>query len=122
MLLNLLEGKEIHKVVKKVEYHIKLKLRVFASNNGTSDDGDDIISYGGGDPTESSIIMYNGGMPPNVNPNADANNTEEYRQEMLMLAKNFFNMFMNQITNQVMNKLEAEETDDDYTAEEDPEE
>jgi hypothetical protein len=39
-----------------------------------------------------------------------------------MLAKNFFNMFMNQITNQVMNKLEAEETDDDYTAEEDPEE
>src|ERR671924_1998258 len=30
MLLNLLEGNEIHKVVKKVEYHIKLKLRVFA--------------------------------------------------------------------------------------------
>jgi hypothetical protein len=41
---------------------------------------------------------------------------------MIMLAKNFFNMFMNKITNQVMNKLEAEETDDDYTAEEDPEE
>ena len=33
MLLNLLEGKEIHKVVKKVEYHIKLKLRVFATCN-----------------------------------------------------------------------------------------
>src|SRR5919197_6627312 len=28
MLLNLLEGNEIHKVVKKVEYHIKLRLRV----------------------------------------------------------------------------------------------
>jgi hypothetical protein len=66
--------------------------------------------------------MYNGGVPLNANPNANANNTEEYRQGMLMLAKNFFNMFMNQITNQVMNKLEAEETDDDYTAEEDPEE
>ena len=33
MLLNLLEGNEIHKVVKKVEYHIKLKLRVFATYN-----------------------------------------------------------------------------------------
>ena len=33
MLLNLLEGNEIHKVVKKVEYHIKLKLRVFATCN-----------------------------------------------------------------------------------------
>jgi hypothetical protein len=32
MLLNLLEGNEIHKVVKKVEYHIKLKLRVFATD------------------------------------------------------------------------------------------
>jgi hypothetical protein len=29
MLLNLLEGNEIHKVVNKVEYHIKLKIRVF---------------------------------------------------------------------------------------------
>src|SRR5919108_2702565 len=33
MLLNLLEGNEIHKVVKKIEYHIKLKLRVFATCN-----------------------------------------------------------------------------------------
>jgi hypothetical protein len=33
MLLNLLEGNEIHEVVKKVEYHIKLKLRVFATCN-----------------------------------------------------------------------------------------
>src|SRR5919109_1991651 len=36
MLLNLLEGNEIHKVVKKVEYHIKLKLRVFATCNDVS--------------------------------------------------------------------------------------
>ena len=36
MLLNLLEGNEIHKVVKKVEYHIKLKLRVFATCNDLS--------------------------------------------------------------------------------------
>jgi MoxR-like ATPase len=36
MLLNLLEGSEIHKVVKKVEYHIKLKLRVFATCNDVS--------------------------------------------------------------------------------------
>ena len=36
MLLNLLEGNEIHKVAKKVEYHIKLKLRVFATCNDTS--------------------------------------------------------------------------------------
>ena len=36
MLLNLLEGNEIHKVVKKVEYHIKLKLRVFATCNDIS--------------------------------------------------------------------------------------
>jgi replication-associated recombination protein RarA len=33
MFLNLLEGNEIHKVVKMVEYHIKLKLRVFATCN-----------------------------------------------------------------------------------------
>jgi hypothetical protein len=32
----LLEGNEIHKVVKKVEYHIKLKLRVFATCNDVS--------------------------------------------------------------------------------------
>jgi MoxR-like ATPase len=36
MLLNLLEGNEIHKVVKKVEYHIKLRLRVFATCNDIS--------------------------------------------------------------------------------------
>src|SRR5919198_586213 len=36
MLLNLLEGNEIHKIVKKVEYHIKLKLRVFATCNDVS--------------------------------------------------------------------------------------
>jgi MoxR-like ATPase len=36
MLLNLLEGNEIHKVVKKVEYHIKLKLCVFATCNDLS--------------------------------------------------------------------------------------
>jgi MoxR-like ATPase len=36
MLLNLLEGNEIHKVVKKVEYHVKLKLRVFATCNDIS--------------------------------------------------------------------------------------
>src|ERR671937_54583 len=36
MILNLLEGNEIHKVVKKVEYHIKLKLRVFATSNDIS--------------------------------------------------------------------------------------
>ena len=36
MLLNLLEGNEIHKVVKKVEYHIKLTLRVFATCNDVS--------------------------------------------------------------------------------------
>jgi hypothetical protein len=36
MLLNLLEGNEIHKVVKKVEYHIKLKLGVFATCNDVS--------------------------------------------------------------------------------------
>jgi hypothetical protein len=36
MLLNLLEGNEIHKVIKKVEYHIKLKLRVFATCNDIS--------------------------------------------------------------------------------------
>jgi hypothetical protein len=36
MLLNLLEGNEIHKVVKRVEYHIKLKLRVFATCNDIS--------------------------------------------------------------------------------------
>jgi ATP-dependent Lon protease len=36
MLLNLLEGNEVHKVVKKVEYHIKLKLRVFATSNDIS--------------------------------------------------------------------------------------
>jgi hypothetical protein len=31
-----MEGNEIHKVVKKVEYHIKLKLRVFATCNDVS--------------------------------------------------------------------------------------
>jgi MoxR-like ATPase len=36
MLLNLLESNEIHKVVKKVEYHVKLKLRVFATCNDIS--------------------------------------------------------------------------------------
>jgi hypothetical protein len=36
ILLNLLEGNEIHKVVKKVEYHIKLKLRVFVTCNDVS--------------------------------------------------------------------------------------
>jgi hypothetical protein len=44
-----------------------------------------------------------------VNPNTNAN--DEYRNGILMLARNFFNRFMTQTTNHTMNRLEAEETE-----------
>ena len=52
-------------------------------------------------------------MPPNSNTNVNANNTDEHRNGILILAKNFFNTFMSQISNQTMNTLEAEEGTED---------
>ena len=80
------------------------------NNNGSDgEDGDIVVSYG--DPRISSIAVYNGGVARNTNASAN-NNTDEYQKGILMLAKNLFNTFMNQITNQTMNTLEAEETED----------
>jgi hypothetical protein len=96
---------------------------VFTDNNGNnrnnngsgSNDGDDdIIGYG--DPTTSSIAVYNSGVPPNTNASAN-NNTDEYRNGLLMLAKHLFNTFMSQITNQTMNTLEAEKGTEEDTEE-----
>ena len=58
----------------------------------------------------------NGGgiAPPDTNANASANNNidNEYQKGILMLAKNFFNTFVNQTTNQTMSTLEIEEAED----------
>jgi hypothetical protein len=55
-----------------------------------------------------------GGIAPNTNANASANNNtdNEYQKGILMLAKNFFNTFVNQTTNQTMSTLETEEAED----------
>ena len=62
----------------------------------------------------------NGGMAPNTNTNANAStntNTDEYRNGILMLAKNLFNAFVTQGTDHTLNKLESESTEEESNME-----
>jgi hypothetical protein len=61
------------------------------------------------------VLPPNTNAGANANANASNNATDEYRNGILMLARNFFNRFMTQTVNHTLNKLEAEETEEEDT-------
>jgi hypothetical protein len=76
-----------------------------------TDDNNENNGDGNGNDSTSYVNEYdgdNGGDDDYVTPNAN----DEYRQEILMLARNFFNTFMTQTVNHTMNKLEADTTEE----------